>query len=99
MNTTGTSGVITPFCETYGLYFSDKPEPESGKFIIDKMVEEHLIKEGSMLVETCGFNTVEDYYKSMEKCNTVNQGIKIKKIQKETNKLYVNIDLGRDEDE
>lgn len=95
----GTSGVITPFCETYGLYFSDKPEPESGKFAIDKMVEEYLINEDEMLVETCGYDTVDDYYKSMEKCSEVNKNFRINKVQKDTSKLYVNIELGKDEDE
>lgn len=94
----GTSGVITPFCKTYGLYFSDKAEPESGKFKIDKIVEQYLIEQGEMLVETCGFETVEDYYQSMGKCNEVTSGFKIVKRQKDTNKLYINIDLGKDED-
>lgn len=63
------------------------------------MVEEYLINEDEMLVETCGYDTVDDYYKSMEKCSEVNKNFRINKVQKDTSKLYVNIELGKDEDE
>ena len=69
------------------MYFSDKPEPQSGKFELDKLVEEFDIKAGK-LVETFDINTIDDYYEVMDKCKEVNQGMSIKKVQKDTDRDY-----------
>lgn len=98
MNKTGTSGVITPFCKTYGMYFSDKPEPQSGKFELDKLIEDFDMKAGKH-VETLNINSIDDYYEIMDRCKEVNKQMSIKKVQKETEKLYININLNDEEDE
>ena len=93
----GTSGVITPFCKTYGMYFSDKPEPQTGKFEIDKLIEEFDIAEGKH-VETLNINTIDEYYSLMDKCKEVNSTASINKVHKETEKLYINISLEEDDE-
>ena len=93
----GTSGVITPFCKTYGMYFSDKPEPQTGKFEIDKLIEEFDIAEGKH-VETLNINTIDEYYSLMDKCKEVNSTASINKVHKETEKLYKNISLEEDDE-
>lgn len=93
----GTSGVITPFCKTYGMYFSDKPEPQSGKFELDKLIEDFDMKIGKH-VETLNINSIDEYYDVMDRCKTVNRTASIKKVQKETEKLYININLEEDDE-
>lgn len=51
-----------------------------------------------MLIETCGFESVEEYYQSMDKCREINSKFEINKTQNANGKLYINLDLGRDED-
>lgn len=79
------------------MYFSDKPEPQSGKFELDKLIEDFDMKIGKH-VETLNINSIEEYYDVMDRCKTVNRIASIKKVQKETEKLYININLEEDDE-
>ena len=79
------------------MYFSDKPEPQTGKFEIDKLIEEFDIAEGKH-VETLNINTIDEYYSLMDKCKEVNSTASINKVHKETEKLYINISLEEDDE-
>ena len=94
---TGTSGIIVPFCKTYGLYFSDKPEPESGKFDIEKMTGKFDEKnKDSLLIDP--FGTFEEYRTFTEKVENINKMTLSSKPAENTNKLYININKPKDDE-
>lgn len=63
----GTSGVLTPFCETKGLYFVDRTEPEEFKFKLLVMEIKFLLTRflkslNSMVISLLNSYTNQDYY-------------------------------------
>lgn len=91
----GTGGVLVPFCKTYGLYFSDKPEPESGKFDIEKIgakFDERI--NDAMLIDP--FNTFEDYRVFNDKIANMGKVELSSKPSENVSKLYININKGKD---
>ena len=90
----GTGGVLTPFCETHGLYFSDKVEPESGKFNLEKENAKFDEENGAMLIDC--FNTFEEY-KAFESQIENFAHVNLSSTPKEdTEKLYINIKLEKE---
>ena len=93
----GTGGVLVPFCKTYGLYFSDKPEPESGKFDIEKVgskFDERI--NDAMLIDP--FNTFEDYRVFNDKIANMGKVELSSKPSENVSKLYININKGKDDE-
>lgn len=92
----GTGGVLTPFCETHGLYFSDKVEPEDGKFMIEKENAQFDAENGALTIDC--FETFEEYRDFENKINDFTQ-LRLSSYTKEdTNKLYINIDVEKEDE-
>lgn len=92
----GTGGVLTPFCETHGLYFSDKVEPEDGKFMIEKENAQFDAENGALTIDC--FDTFEEYRDFENKINDFTQ-LRLSSYTKEdTNKLYINIDVEKEDE-
>lgn len=73
----GSTGVLTPFIKTNGLFISDKKEPESKQFELLKSIEEAIENENE--IENCGIETYDDYSNIINRIfNT--KGITISKI-------------------
>ena len=92
----GTGGVLTPFCETHGLYFSDKVEPESGKFDLEKENAKFDGDNGAMVIDC--FDTFEDYKSFESKINDFAHIGLTSTPKEDTDKLYINIKM-KQEDE
>lgn len=92
----GTGGVLTPFCETHGLYFSDKVEPEAGKFNIEKENAKFDGENGAMVIDC--FESFDEY-KDFENKITNLGNMKLTSTPKEdTDKLYINIKMNQDDE-
>lgn len=73
----GSTGVLTPFIKTNGLFISDKKEPESKQFELLESIEEAIENENE--IENCGIETYDDYSNIINRIfNT--KGITISKI-------------------
>ena len=92
----GTGGVLTPFCETHGLYFSDKVEPEDGKFMIEKENAQFDAENGALTIDC--FNTFEEYRDFENKINDFTQLRLTSYTKEDTNKLYINIDVEKEDE-
>ena len=66
----GTSGMLTPFCKTPNMYFSDKNEPENGAWDMAQDRLDVLEQEGYH-VERMGLDTPEKYYGVEDKSKDV----------------------------
>ena len=92
----GTGGVLTPFCETHGLYFSDKVEPESGKFEIEKENAKFDEQNGALCIDC--FDSFEEY-KSFESQIENFAHATLSSVPKEnTDKLYINIKMAKEDE-
>ena len=58
----GTSAILTPQCETYGLYFSPEHEPENFKYVLDKDIYNSIIKQTYDIFITGSFDSMEEYF-------------------------------------
>lgn len=72
----GTSATLTPFCETHGLFFDPKNEPESFKFNFDNAIMNHFIDDTKICVGP-KMESVEQYYDFIERCNNINDKFSI----------------------
>jgi hypothetical protein len=92
----GTGGVLTPFCETHGLYFSDKVEPEAGKFNLEKENAKFDGENGAMVIDC--FESFDEY-KDFENKITNLGNMRLTSTPKEdTDKLYINIKMNQDDE-
>ena len=89
MNKTGTSGVLTPFIETDGLYLSDKTEPQSYRYELENLVNSKLKDEGYLVVED--YHDEKSFYEREERYKSVMNTIKIKTTE---NDCELIIELG-----
>lgn len=92
----GTGGVLTPFCETHGLYFSDKVEPESGKFELEKENAKFDEENGAMLIDC--FNTFEEYKSFESQIESFAHANLSSTPKEDTDKLYINIKLEKEDE-
>ena len=91
----GTGGVLTPFCETHGLYFSDKVEPEAGKFNIEKENAKFDGENGAMVIDC--FDNFDEYKNFEEKISNLNMTL-TSTPKEDTDKLYINIKMNQDDE-
>lgn len=98
----GSSGIITPFCKTDGLYFDGAQEPEDGIFDLKRELRrEHREENSEMLVvdifENC--DTIQDVFELEGKFRKINQSFKIKRTERnpELLRVVINIDDERDD--
>ena len=57
----GSTGILTPFIETFGLNISDKKEPETKQFELMQIIEE-AVKNEYEYIEKFGIETYDEYY-------------------------------------
>lgn len=91
----GTGGVLTPFCETHGLYFSDKVEPEAGKFNIEKENAKFDGENGAMVIDC--FDNFDEYKNFEEKISNLNMTL-TSTPKEDTDKIYINIKMNQDDE-
>lgn len=90
----GTGGVLTPFCETDGLYFSSKSEPQDGKFNIEKQNAKFDEADGTLVIDS--FSNYDEYKEFEKKIDHLT--CDLSSIPKEnTNKLYINLNIDNDD--
>ena len=82
----GTSALLTPFCETHGLYFNPVMEPEGFKYNFDKDIYDWNNPNNIGLK----FNNEDEYYKY---CNSTENKIFVERVYEEKeddedNELY-----------
>lgn len=90
----GTGGVLTPFCETDGLYFSAKSEPQDGKFNIEKQNAKFDEEDGDLVIDS--FKTYEEYKEFEKKIDHLTCNLSTKP-KENTNKLYINFEIDNDD--
>lgn len=92
----GTGGVLTPFCETDGLYFSSKGEPQAGQFNVEKQNAkfDEKINERDVIDS---FNTYDEYKEFENKISGFYTSRLYSKETENTNKMYINLDIDEDE--
>lgn len=86
----GTGGVLTPFCETDGLYFSSKSEPQDGKFNIEKQNAKFDEEDGTLVIDS--FSTYDDYKEFEKKIDHLTCDLS-STPKENTNKLYINLSV------
>ena len=92
----GTTAELVPFCETFGLYFSDAYEPESAQYILDKDILSTLICDDNAYNITPGIDNVDDYYTIINESSDRIKDIHVDNFLNESD-AYV-IDIYVDED-
>lgn len=83
----GSSGVITPFANTNGLFFDGTHEPEDGIFDLLQETSSYFrnkeLSTGGIYVDVNGDNeSIDEYYKHLEKMENVMNSALIKKVRK-----------------
>lgn len=89
----GTGGVLTPFCETDGLYFSSKSEPQDGKFNIEKQNAKFDEEDGTLVIDS--FSTYDEYKEFEKKIDHLTCDLS-STPKENTNKLYINLSVDND---
>lgn len=96
----GTSGVITPFCKTDGLYFDESMEPENFKYDFEKEIIENRKKNEDKMFIDVAYDNITDYFSVMDRFATVNRGISITEEEREDiDRYFIRINMMNDEDE
>lgn len=89
MNATGTSGVLTPFIKTDGLYLSDKTEPQSFRYELENEINNKLRDEGYLVIED--YDDEKSFFERERRYQSVMDSIKIKTTE---NDCELVIELG-----
>lgn len=92
----GTSGTLTPFCETDGLQFNKAFEPEEFRYHFEKDMNAFLDKNGYYVVAVS--DNLKDYLSCHERFADINNGIIVKEKEIEDKYYYINIDINRDDE-
>lgn len=71
----GTSALITPQCETHGLYFNDEHEPEDFKYKIDKDIYNSIITQAYDIVIGPKYDDMNDYFDYQASIESSHKGI------------------------
>lgn len=90
----GTGGVLTPFCETDGLYFSSKSEPQDGKFNIEKQNAKFDEADGTLVIDS--FSNYDEYKEFEKKIDHLTCDLS-STPKENTNKLYINLNIDNDD--
>lgn len=68
----GLSGVFTPMCKTYGLYFNDKTEPEEFAYELEKEICEKISKHTDVYLDVSNMS-MDEFYDSIEKMDNIRE--------------------------
>lgn len=99
----GSTGIITPFAKTHGLYFDKNHEPEGSIFNFEREVathEKNAETDGMYIdvYENC--DNVNDMFAMQEKMSElINRSQVTKTLHERDDQYYVHINLGTDEDD
>lgn len=83
--------MLTPFIKTDGLYLSDKMEPQSFRYELEKQIDDKLRDEGYLVVED--YDDEKSFYEREERYKEIMNTIKIKTTE---NECELVIELGSD---
>lgn len=90
----GTSGVLTPFCKTNGLYFNDENEPESFKYEFEKSIYNEMKEKSDETIIYPDYEDSNQYFDQTEKMKKKLKTIKISKgIVRDPRMLYIDVDF------
>lgn len=97
----GTTGIITPFCETDGLYFNNKNEPENFKAEFEKDLVDYFKDNSDDLYIYLDFKNDNEYYEIITKLDNINKKFKITEKEKDDlDYYYIDIKVnGKDDDD
>lgn len=98
----GSSGLLTPFCETDGLYFDGAAEPEDGVFDFEKEAhqkykEKHDDRLIIDLYDRC--ENIQDFFKTRKKIMDDVRQMQILEIPKKQDIYRIKIDLDAEDEE
>lgn len=89
----GTSAILTPFCQTDGLYFDSKREPETFKYSFDKDVTDYMHNNLNKLLITPSFESSDDYYDALYKMKELNETCVVSETIHPDKKYIIDINL------
>lgn len=92
----GTTAELTPFCNTHGLYFSDKNEPESMKYILDRDIKSTIYCDDEHYTILPGMESEEDYYDVIEKTSEMSKSVTFNKDINDDEMYVIEINLDDD---
>ena len=92
----GTTAELTPFCETYGLYFSPEHEPESMQYTLDKDIINTLVIDEDAYNITPGLEGPEEYYDMLVKTSEMTKKIKFEDEYDDSNAYVIDINIDTD---
>jgi len=98
----GSSGVITPFCEMNGLHFDGSAEPQDGIFEFEKESREKFREENPDKIVIDLFQSCEnigELFTTKNKLQDVMKGMKIRHVEKESDKYYIHVNVNQDSDD
>jgi len=98
----GSSGVITPFAKTDGLYFDNSFEPEDSVFEMQREAMEYYKNDNKdkMIVDVyAGCNNISDMFNMEAKMRNVMTGMTLHQREiEDTSKMYVRLNMNGDDD-
>jgi len=97
----GTSGIITPFCKTHGLFFDDSREPESFKCLFEKdLFNYRKTNEPNKCFVSLEYENEEEYLDRINSIRDINNKFRVTRKENEnTNLFYIKIKMdGIEED-
>lgn len=92
----GTTAELTPFCKTYGLYFSPNHEPQDAQYMLDKEIVEKILCDDSCYNITPGIEDADRYYDMIVKTKDITKQIRLENGGDDS-QMYV-IDITVDDD-
>ena len=98
----GSSGVITPFCETEGLYFNGAQEPEDATFEFEKEASVRYKKKNPDLevvdiYDNC--ESIDDLFDIQHQAKDLIRSSSINRIPHKSDTIFVRFNLDSDDDE
>jgi hypothetical protein len=98
----GSSGVITPFAKTDGLYFDESYEPEDNIYEMEREAMNHYVKstDDKMVIDVFSkCENITDLFNMESQMKNVMSGMKLIEYEKEdADKMYIRLSLGSDDD-
>lgn len=95
----GTSGVITPFCKTYGLHFNDENEPEDFKYNFEKDIESYRNEINDSYIINLGVDNIQDYFEMQGRFRDFNKRMTITETQSNEDVYFIKINANESDDD
>jgi hypothetical protein len=96
----GTSGLLTPFCKTSGLFFNPDFEPEDFKWSFEKDVTNFRKNNTDGLFIDLSCDNISDYFSMQDLFRENINKMEIREIENESlDKYFIKVNLSNDDDE